>query len=295
MKVGGIVKNYCVNCSNKTNHRVIAVDAIMPEYHEYDISFYFSIVKCLGCAESSFRKESHDAENMYQDENGEYTPEISVDIYPPVLYKHRRLENSYMLPLTIASVYDESINALKAGCKILSGAGFRAIIEAVCIDKGVSGRDLESKINNLVKKGFITKNESDRLHSIRFIGNDSIHEMKVPQQEQLELVLSIVEHLLNNLYLIDAQAKVKLERVISDYHDFEELLNKRIGSFSIGEELTLYKLFGKEFRRIKENKAAFEKKLISNISSGLFKSLGLGSVKPDASNPKVFVQYFIVN
>lgn len=272
MKIEEKIKSECRECNGLTNHIVKAIECTSYSSDEFSYSDEFAIVQCLGCETLSFRKEYTDSESFsYDDHNDGY----SIKIYPSPKKVHQPLADQWMLPASISLVYNESVNALIAGCNVLAGIGFRTIIEAVCLDKKVIGRDLETKINNLSKKGFITQPESARLHSIRFIGNDSAHEMKIPKPGQPELVLHIIENLLSNLYIIDNRAKEQLESIITDYTEFVVLLNKAIKKFPAGEEISLYKVFGKDFRRIKGNLQIFETQLISDITSGFFKPLSV--------------------
>jgi hypothetical protein len=68
-------------------------------------------------------------------------------------------------------------------------------------------------LNKLLANGLITKKASERLHSIRYIRNDSIHELKEPEEEQLLLVLEIIHHLLNDLYLIDVEIALLSKKI----------------------------------------------------------------------------------
>ena len=64
----------------------------------------------------------------------------------------------------------------------------------ICIKCEV-GKELsefyKNKINNLEKGKFITERDSSRLHSIRFLGNDSVHEMDVPNEKKLRMLIVI--------------------------------------------------------------------------------------------------------
>ena len=119
------------------------------------------------------------------------------------------------------------VYSLKNNCYLLSGVGLRAVIEAVCIEQSITGRNLEVKINNLVKNKLITEKDANRLHSIRFLGNDSVHEMDVPNEAKLRAAIEIVEHMLKNLYLIDIEASEHLDTIISNYDDFKALFLRK--------------------------------------------------------------------
>lgn len=144
----------------------------------------------------------------------EYTEEVLL--YPTPLKNHIPLTDGYNLPPKIKAIYHETLETFKAGSYILAGVGFRAVIEAICIDKGIKGRDLQQKINNLLKEKLITEKECKRLHSIRFLGNDSVHEMLKPEKRTLYLVLEIIEPLLKNIYLIDLNIGDRLEAEWTD-------------------------------------------------------------------------------
>jgi hypothetical protein len=179
---------------------------------------------------------------------------------------------------------------MQGGSYLLAGVGFRAIIEAVCIEEDIKGKDLLHKIDNLSKKRLISEKEAERLHSIRFLGNDSVHEMEVPPISKLMLVLRIVEHLLSNLYLFDVQVKNELDSIINNYKDFESLLNKNIMKLAVGQTLTIKKTFGKESRRfLGENLPLFEAELISKIKKGEYDYLSLDSSVTTQSQPIIQV------
>jgi hypothetical protein len=209
-----------------------------------------------------------------EDEEGHSMPEVVVNIYPGVLSNYIPLKQTHHIPARIRLVYEQTILALKAGSKLLAGAGFRALIEAVCLEEKIKGGNLEQKINNLTKNRLISEKESERLHSIRFLGNDSIHEMEVPSNRKLYLVLKIVEHLLENLYIIDRDASGVLDTIITDYEDFIRLVKKCVYSLPIGEERTLQQILGKHQRRISaENLAKLESALVKQVELGEFKPL----------------------
>lgn len=124
------------------------------------------------------------------------------------------------------------------------------MIEAICIDQSIPGRNLEVKINNLVKHKLITEKDAYRLHSIRFLGNDSVHEMDVPKKFKITIALNIIESLINSLYIIDIRAKEHLDTIIANYDEFKDLLLKKIFNIQVGEEKSIKEILCKDFRRI---------------------------------------------
>jgi len=59
-------------------------------------------------------------------------------------------------------------------------------VEAICIDRKVSGQDLQKKIDDLVAKGLLAKPQADLLHEERYIGNAALHEILPPAKQEIE-------------------------------------------------------------------------------------------------------------
>lgn len=288
------IKSYCSRCDFETNHEILFQNSFRSDPEEgYDYALEHYVIKCLGCENVSFRKEIVDLEIIYPDEHGNWDPEITSTTFPSKSKVVKGLKNTYNLPEKIKLIYDEAISAYNAECAILTGVAFRAIIEAICIEESITGKNLEVKINNLVRQKLITEKEAKRLHSIRFIGNDSVHEMKVPKNKSLKLVLNVIEHLLNNLYLIDIDNEGVLETVVDKYSDFETLLDQCVRRLDKGEEVPLAKILNKKLRRLNGKFNEFETKLIENINNGEYNNLSIGKI--DAfGNDSTKRQHFII-
>jgi hypothetical protein len=286
------IKHYCNNCQHETNHLVVNTRKRFHEDPEYRMCSFYMMVECNGCESISFRREEHDYEVTYLDEHDEWVHDISVDIYPSPLKNHKPISH-FLLPPQIRIVYNETIEALKSNCFLLAGIGFRAIIEAICIEEGIKGKDLNKKIGNLSTHRLITDKEADRLHAVRFLGNDSVHEMTVPKETTLYVVLEIIDHLLNTLYIIDLHAKPVLDTFIKVYEDFESLLMKKLSKFNSGDDFPLAKFLEKDIRRLNGAFGKFETELINNIESGDFTKLRKGDKKLFGENSKDLYQHFI--
>ncbi len=289
-----LIKHYCNKCHGNTNHKILCVKNIQNDDDDYPMEWKYFMVQCFGCDQISFRKETHDYYAIYPDEYDNWTHDIVTEIYPLVLKNHTAIRAQHLLPTQIRTVFNEAIEALKANCFLLAGVGFRAVVEAVCIDKQIAGKVLESKINNLTKNRLITDKEAERLHAVRFMGNDSIHDMAVPKQEALYVVLEIIENLLKNLYIIDQQAKPFLDTLISDYLDFKELLIKKLKNYKKGDDFPLAIYLDKDVRRLNGEILKFEIDLIAEINSGEFTQLIIGDVKLFGSNTTNKFQHFII-
>jgi len=285
-----ITWTYCSHCKHQTKNTILYVKEVKGFLDEYFENF--QVVECNGCETVSFRKELHDFWEHVTDENGDHTHKVTITTYPNNLEGHAPLDGLYHLPSKIKGVYQQTILAFQGNSLLLAGVGFRAIIEAICIEEQIKGGNLEQKINNLSKNRLITEKEAERLHSIRFLGNDSVHEMEIPKEHKLFLVLDIIENLLKNIYIIDKQAKSVLDTIIKDYPDFESLLWKCVEKQSLTEEKTLKQIFGKHLRRINIDLTIAEKTIIDSIQKGAIEFLKLGSLKTLSTETMPTQHYF---
>ena len=265
-------KYFCRTCRGLRKHEVLYKKKTNGQDEDGYLSWNedFFVIECSGCETISFVQEYGDSDmyNMNEEDSsyGYYTEE---KIFPLYLDSGVELTYKYLLPPTIKEVYDESINALKSKCYILTAGGFRAIIEALCNHLKIKKSDLSVRIDLLHEKGHLTINESKRLHSVRFLGNDSLHEMEVPKKEQLIIVLEVINHLLENIFIQDKKIEGRIAIVIDTYESFLSLLRKRISKEFIGKELTIIELLGKTRRLIKKNNLEkFEKQFSDEVSKG---------------------------
>lgn len=112
----------------------------------------------------------------------------------------------HYIPRKCREIYQETDEALSNNLEILAAAGLRALVEAICKDlikyEDKSLRSLNKKIDFLVEKGHLLKIQSEILHNIRSMGNDSLHEIDKQNISHLNLAMEVLENLLNTLYIL---------------------------------------------------------------------------------------------
>lgn len=288
-------KDYCPKCYQNTNHT-----SLFKEHRGSDIdedfqwSEEFEIIKCNGCDNLQYRTTYGDESMVAYNHEEDYETHFNdYKYFPKNLKGHKIFKNIYNIPDKIRVVYIETIEAMNNNCYLLSAVGLRAIIEAICIEQNIIGRNLEIKINNLSKNKLITEKDSNRLHTIRFLGNDSVHEMEVPKEDKLNVALKIVENLINNLYLIDIDANLHLNTIITDYVVFRNLLIRKFISVSQNEEKSIKEVFGKDFRRIESTYIAnFTQQIIDEINNNVISAISVGPIKSSTVETQQ-VQHFI--
>ncbi|UPG71621.1 DUF4145 domain-containing protein [Roseomonas gilardii subsp. gilardii] len=283
----------CVQCKRNTKHKV--VHEIEEQYRdEYRCAISHSIIECLGCGGRSFRYVFSDFENSYPTDEHDWEVPQDIEYYPKYDPHYISLDSTHSVPELVSEIYKESIHAVQAGALTLASLGLRATIEAICNDKAISGRNLEVRIAKLATQGLISNKDAERLHAIRFLGNDAAHEIKKPRSNQVSVALKIINHLIQSVYLLEDEMSRKLDTIVTDSDEFKRLLNKHIASHQKGSEYPLAAYLGKDLRRLGAGAAQLETQLLAEIHSGTYTKLAVGKVAhyQGSKNP---VQHFIIN
>ncbi|HBV5672996.1 TPA: DUF4145 domain-containing protein [Klebsiella aerogenes] len=286
------IKSYCRDCCKKTNHTVLS-EHTESHREEYNCNISYQILQCLGCDTKSFRQVFYDLEAAYPTYDDLWEVPEDVTVYPKAVEGHKEIQNLWELPDIVRTIYSEVLIALREDSKVLAGLGLRAAVEAVCNDLQIPGRNLEIRINKLASSGYISKNDADRLHGIRFMGNDAAHDIKTPKGTALSVALQIVEHLIASVYILEKKANGNIETTVSRYEHFKELLSEKLKEFNVGDEYPIAKYLGKDIRRAKESISTLEQELISKIGNGEFTKLSVGKIDTyqGSQNP---LQHFVV-
>jgi len=105
----------------------------------------------------------------------------------------------------LVHLYEEVLLCYSKDCLVTSTMALRALLESVCVDKGIKEGNLEHKIEALSK--FIPNlNIIEALHAFRCAGNDAAHRLEAPTRESVRLAIEVVEDVLNFLYELDYKA-----------------------------------------------------------------------------------------
>ncbi|QDQ82313.1 DUF4145 domain-containing protein [Paraburkholderia megapolitana] len=197
----------CDQCNRQTRHKVLAQTHVHWEYGdgEADNWIDYQIIQCRGCLSISFCEESLcSADVMYGEEN----PPVERRLFPNRIVGRSVMEGAQQLPENVYGIYEEAHNALCAELLVMAGFGVRAIVEAVCKDKGITGRNLKIKIDGLAEAGLITSSGATILQHLRLMGNAAAHEMKLHAQFQLSAAFDVIEYLLQGVYILPRQAEL---------------------------------------------------------------------------------------
>jgi hypothetical protein len=214
-------KLLCSQCLRQTNHTLLKTYDTSWADDEADVSggATYDFLSCDGCETATLRITSWFSEE----------PDEMVTLYPP-----RGSEEVVRAPKTfeeitfggpLESVYRQTVSAFNQRLLTLAGAGVRLIIEGVCKERGIEGGtvtdekgvakrkdNLEGRVNGLEETGYISRQQAETLHQIRFLGNDAAHELDQPSTRNVSMALDIVEHLLEQVYEQPAKAKALAAR-----------------------------------------------------------------------------------
>lgn len=194
------MKVYCFECRKHTNHRIIAEEKVHTDPDcpvIYGETHYFC--QCQGCdthvyAISSWNEEHFDPRTR--------EVELTWKTYPHSEGERESVTNTYDFPPKIRTLYLEIVDAINAQLPVLAAIGLRAMIEAICKERGVSAPNLQALIDGLAANGILTSAQADILHSHRFLGNVAAHEAVPAKPAELVAALEIAENMLRLIYTI---------------------------------------------------------------------------------------------
>jgi hypothetical protein len=224
-------KVFCATCKRETNHLVMqSVDEsgserfqCGPDPEDFDYVDWKSshqIIQCQGCDTFSFRRVQWHSEEDWHDGDG-----TSTTLYPPRDGTTLIAKEFHSVPRNLKLIYGEIIICFNAGASTLCAAGLRAAIEGLCVAQGVekgtvtkqkpdgtlttsTSNNLEGKIAGLHEKGLLTKRNAEILHEHRFLGNQAVHDLSRPSDDDLRTAIEIVEHVFEALYEIPEKGDV---------------------------------------------------------------------------------------
>jgi hypothetical protein len=199
------VKIMCRSCKRKTIHTIKVSERYAwsePfDSDNYEIIYWndYQIVQCNGCEVFGFRiVATNSDERDYK--TGDYIEEDWL--YPDIQERRKPLTDNDKFPPKTKIIYFETLNAINSNLNILGAIGIRGLIESVCLEKNTQSYGLRDKIEELSTQGLISKDQSEFLHKLRFLGNQAAHEIIPPERNKLSHALDIVETMLKTIYIL---------------------------------------------------------------------------------------------
>ena len=209
------IRLFCNSCMRNTRH-------VVPQVFEYVREdgqiFLWQTVQCGGCGEVSFYGTCVSAPD------GEEIDTTHL-IYPPRI--RRAAKHFANLDARLENIYQETIEAFNNNSFILCAGGLRTLVEGICAEQNIidgpkrnhttgeyeRDRDtgtirrkdtLDCKIEGLAERNILTQRQAGSLHEHRYLGNMALHELEIPNSDIVESAITIVEHIMEDLYSIPA-------------------------------------------------------------------------------------------
>ncbi|MFO0979695.1 MAG: DUF4145 domain-containing protein [Planctomycetaceae bacterium] len=202
----------CSTCGQQyNNHRVLhevvrrLCDGPDEPAHTHE---YHRFVQCMGCESLKYVTSREDLHAPYPYE-GE---EADVKVFPDAPGVASKREPGFdpseaVIPENVWKMYSETLHALNAGIRTLAAGGLRATVEAICLENGLTGGNLQKKIDELAAKNLLTASQAALLHEERYLGNAALHELETPPHQAIEDGLQIVEGLITTIYILPKKAE----------------------------------------------------------------------------------------
>jgi hypothetical protein len=207
----------CNLCGLLTWHDLIFVHSVSHTVYSGEemepideITEKWEILQCRGCDNVSIRQTT----------KSPWEEELKYEFYPERTGDHHHEKKYQKLPRNLHELYSEVVSARNRNTLLLCSAGLRALLEGLCDDKGITKgpnekgritRNLEGRINGLasIVPSGIVKN----LHGLRFLGNQALHELEIPNRDDLDLALTVIEDILNVVYDLNYKSQLLYEKV----------------------------------------------------------------------------------
>lgn len=223
-KVGDQVSAYCNMCSGVKRHLALASYSYIDRFEQAtppeeppmpdDNLMIYEILRCMGCDDISFRRETYSMETGFEEQSAErisfsdtlYGDDLVLVCDQSIQYPPR---SSRQLPLwsgsldpELRSILQEVYSALHMGLNRLAAMGARTIIDIVATrevgDKGSFG----TKLTAMVTEGLVSKGSRDVIHAALEAGSAAAHRGHSPESDDLSVIMDIVENLLQTVYVL---------------------------------------------------------------------------------------------
>ncbi len=290
-----IVWSDCSACRRSNKHSVLGYKSVETPVDTYADETKYYLVECNGCGSVSYREEYHDYEQgqYFGPEIDDYEHPITVNIYPGYSDIETRLDNMRELPDIVIGIYKETLSAIGAKLFILAGFGLRGLIEAICIDKGIKDikkdDSLLDQIEKMYSEGLIAEVDKERLHGIRFLGNDSAHELKKVREGSALIALKIIDHILSSIYLVDKGVSKYLKVPFSKLEEVIPILDARLEEFDQNSVFSFRKWLGKDSDRLSPSggkQSEIEKEFIKEVEEDKYQLVEFTKAPQGVRNPE---------
>ena len=199
------VKIFCGTCDGTTNHNILGKKEHSSTVHD---PFYWTTThylgECAGCESVCYAKSTWSEGDF--DPDGE--AELRWETYPQSQGERATIDNYHRFPRKVRVIYREVVGAINVRLSVLAAIGLRVLIEEVCKDQQVEGKNLKALIDGLASKDILSSSHAAILHGHRFLGNAAAHEVAEADYSELIAALEISENMLSTIYFVPKMSEM---------------------------------------------------------------------------------------
>jgi hypothetical protein len=186
-KVNPLTLVICPHCGNKTRHKLLhRQDFIVVIEEDMFDECWWAILECSTCGQLSLYRDYWDKSRQL------WTSRL---IYPvPIIAPTEAPEN-------IQKLFQEAV-LVKPFSPSLCVVGIRRCLEAICSDRGATGKTLSLSIKELTVKGILPERLAEMMDSSRIIGNLGAHAVSVEvTEDDADVLIDFCSAILEYVYV----------------------------------------------------------------------------------------------
>lgn len=207
-----IVKAHCDECGGERKVYKRASHSVKGNDEEVSWSDTYDVLECCGCGSIYVRREFWFSEwDDFEDDpiTGEprHIPGIKVTFWPPPTKRKKPDWADNLEDNVLRKVVDEVYQALNAGLTILASVGTRTLLDrAMFMRVGDPEGGFVGKLNEMVRKGHIGRDEKGILEAITDAGSAAAHRGFAPSATMLGTIVETVENFLHREFVLKTAA-----------------------------------------------------------------------------------------
>lgn len=207
-----IVIAHCNSCGGDRKTFKRASHETRGSEDEVSWSDTYEILECCGCGEISIRHKRWFSEwdQLGQDPiTGEptLTPGIQVTYWPPPTPRKKPSWAEKLGDEELSRVMDETYRALNSGLIVLASIGTRTLLDrAMLLRVGDPKGGFSGKLEKMLEKGHIGRDEKEILSIITDAGSAAAHRGFTPSPEVLATIVETVENFLHRTFILKTAA-----------------------------------------------------------------------------------------
>lgn len=192
---------HCNRCHQRTIHNLLT--GFTGRWDDIEGNMFgstsYSLYQCGGCDAVLHVTDDMHSEDYDYDDDGAMELNVSTKQYPSIILNLQDVYTSEC-PDPIPQLVLETASNLDANNLISATMLTRMIIEAICINLEIKGRDLSKKIDQLELLEIVDFEQKELLQEMRRRGNKVAHEISPMSSEQILAGFGVISTIIRQKY-----------------------------------------------------------------------------------------------